>query len=442
MRQQSMICSIVVLLAVGSPVGGGVVLAQGGANASPTVTSVLASQRTDGSGIVDVTYTLTDADNDACEITVVFSDNGGTTWAITPSPGALSGDVGSSVTPGSKHLVWASRMDVPGTYHTNYGVQITADDGVIEHTVTVDSTTGGSTDHDGSHPVVDGDTITITPTADSGYHFTGWSGDASGSENPLIITVTSHLDITANFAVDTPAMVDTQFLVHAQMQTNPQGTTTFYTGFAITLWDDDLYAYNQGVRSAIITGPGLPATGQILEHYYPEPDLRLYPKGQWGHPSGGWGLWLDDTTILTIPDNAVYTIGIYQEVASEVSLSDTPIESYTHTIGKRPVLNSDLNASHFPVLITPSSHDESVLNIPGLMEVRWTNPPHIEVDYMNLGLHQPDGTGYMVSTDVELGDTSATLDTTGLPLDVRANQLYMTGLDDYERNFGIGWELN
>ena len=153
-------------------------------------------------------------------------------------------------------------------------------------------------------------------------------------------------------------------------------------------------------------------------------------------------MWLDDTTILTIPDNAVYTIGIYQEVASEVSLSDTPIESYTHTIGKRPVLNSDLNASHFPVLITPSSHDESVLNIPGLMEVRWTNPPHIEVDYMNLGLHQPDGTGYMVSTDVELGDTSATLDTTGLPPDVRANQLYMTGLDSYDRNFGIGWELD
>jgi len=416
--------------------------APGAANSSPTVTNVLASQRTDGSGIVDVYYTLTDADNDACEITVMFSDNGGSTWAITPSLGALSGDVGSSVTPGSKHLVWASKRDVPGTYYANYGVQITADDGIIERTVTVDSTTGGSTDQDGSHSVDDGDTITITPTANSGYHFTGWSGDASGSENPLIMTVTSHLDITANFAVNTPPMVDTEFNVHAQMQIDWQGTTAFYTGFNMTLWDDSLYAYNQGARSAIITGPGLPAAGQILEHYYPEPDFRLYPKGAWGHPSGGWGLWLDDTTILAIPDNAVYTIGIYQELASEVSLSDTPLQSYTNTIAKRPVLNSELDASLFPVLITPSSHDESVLDIPGLMEVSWTNPSNMEVDYMNLGLHKPDGTGYMVSTDVEPGDTSATLDASSLPSDVRANQLYMSGTDSYERQFGFGWELN
>ena len=111
--------------------------------AAPTVTNVSAVQRTDGSGLVDVYYTLADPDGDACEISVVFSNNGGSTWSIIPSAGALSGDVGELITPGNKHLVWASKTDVPGTYVTNYGVQITADDGVqvLPHTINMEFVT-------------------------------------------------------------------------------------------------------------------------------------------------------------------------------------------------------------------------------------------------------------------------------------------------------------
>jgi len=236
--------------------------------------------------------------------------------------------------------------------------------------------------------------------------------------------------------------VEIWFAPHAQMQTDIGSSIAFYTGFGITLWDFSLYAYNQGARSAIITGPGLPVAGQVLEHYYPEPNFRLYPKGAWGHPSGGWGLWLDDTAISAIPDNAVYSIGIYQETADTVSLSDTPLKTYTKTIAKRSVLNSELNTSLFPTLITPSSHDESVLNIPGIVDVSWSNPSNMSVGFINLGLHSPDwSTSYQIMINVTPGDTSATLDTTSLPSDVRANHLYMSGTDIYERSFGFGWDL-
>jgi uncharacterized repeat protein (TIGR02543 family) len=43
----------------------------------------------------------------------------------------------------------------------------------------------------------------VTPVAGSGYNFIGWSGDATGDANPLTITATSNMVITANFAPDT-----------------------------------------------------------------------------------------------------------------------------------------------------------------------------------------------------------------------------------------------
>jgi uncharacterized protein (TIGR03437 family) len=44
-----------------------------------------------------------------------------------------------------------------------------------------------------------GSTIQLTATANPGYRFTGWSGDASGTANPLTVTVDKPLNVTANF---------------------------------------------------------------------------------------------------------------------------------------------------------------------------------------------------------------------------------------------------
>jgi hypothetical protein len=79
---------------------------------------------------------------------------------------------------------------------------ITANFAINQYTVTVGSTAGGSTDQEGSHTIDHGDTLTITASPDVGYHFTGWSGSASGAANPLTVTVTSNMGITANFAIN------------------------------------------------------------------------------------------------------------------------------------------------------------------------------------------------------------------------------------------------
>lgn len=98
------------------------------ANTAPTVSSVTASQRTDGSGVVDISYTLTDADNDKCTVSVVVSEDGGNSWTITPSSSALSGDR-TNVSPGRRKISWASKVDLPGVFGSNYRVKVTVDDG-------------------------------------------------------------------------------------------------------------------------------------------------------------------------------------------------------------------------------------------------------------------------------------------------------------------------
>jgi len=48
-----------------------------------------------------------------------------------------------------------------------------------------------------------GSTVQLTPTPNVGYSFTGWSGDASGIESPLTVTMNSDKTITANFTMNT-----------------------------------------------------------------------------------------------------------------------------------------------------------------------------------------------------------------------------------------------
>ncbi len=97
-------------------------------NLPPVVSNVTASQRTDGSKLVDIYYDLADVDGDLCTVSLDVSDDGGTTWDVNAV--SFSGDIGSSISPGtSRYIVWDCGVDLPGVYGTNYRVKVTADDG-------------------------------------------------------------------------------------------------------------------------------------------------------------------------------------------------------------------------------------------------------------------------------------------------------------------------
>lgn len=60
---------------------------------------------------------------------------------------------------------------------------------------------GGSVTGAGTYD--SGTTATLTASPDSGYSFDGWGGDASGSTNPLSLTVNQDLTLTASFSATT-----------------------------------------------------------------------------------------------------------------------------------------------------------------------------------------------------------------------------------------------
>ena len=97
------------------------------ANNAPQISNVSASQRGDGSRLVDIYYNLADADGDACTVWVSVSSDGGTSWRVPTR--TFSGHVGQGVAPGAgKHIIWDAGADVPGAAGT-FRARVWADDG-------------------------------------------------------------------------------------------------------------------------------------------------------------------------------------------------------------------------------------------------------------------------------------------------------------------------
>jgi uncharacterized repeat protein (TIGR02543 family) len=72
-------------------------------------------------------------------------------------------------------------------------------------TVSVSPSGSGSVTKSPDKPTyVYGDQVTLTATANTGYTFGGWSGDASGTASPTTTTINANKTVTANFNPGTP----------------------------------------------------------------------------------------------------------------------------------------------------------------------------------------------------------------------------------------------
>lgn len=120
----------------------------------PVVSNVTATQRADGSGIVDIWYNLYDADGDICLVLVKLSLDNGQSYVYTPSFGNLSGDVGYNVASGNqKHIVWSSNNEGIRLSGSQYRFRVTADDGTSPSVPTNFVYVPGGTYHNGTGSV-------------------------------------------------------------------------------------------------------------------------------------------------------------------------------------------------------------------------------------------------------------------------------------------------
>jgi hypothetical protein len=101
--------------------------------APPEVQNLQFAQRTDGSRLVDITYDVSDADEDVVAIAVKASVDNGLTWQIPLL--SLTGDWGQGVVPGpGKHVIWDIGSDL-GTFDlSELTVQVVASDSGVEQT--------------------------------------------------------------------------------------------------------------------------------------------------------------------------------------------------------------------------------------------------------------------------------------------------------------------
>jgi formylglycine-generating enzyme required for sulfatase activity len=120
----------------------------------PSVANVFASQRTDGSGVVEITYDLTDLDSSSLEISLKASDDEGVTWNLAISQ--VGGDVGQGINPGSGKLVyWDFSNEHPEQYGEAYVVRVTAEDQPLGSFVSIPTGTfvmGAPIDEVGDYP--------------------------------------------------------------------------------------------------------------------------------------------------------------------------------------------------------------------------------------------------------------------------------------------------
>jgi uncharacterized repeat protein (TIGR02543 family) len=90
-----------------------------------------------------------------------------------------------------------------GNVHST-SITITASPAPTQYTLIVNATNGTVTKNPNQSTYSSGTNVQLTATPATGYTFTSWSGDASGTTNPLIVTMNGNKNITANFALIQP----------------------------------------------------------------------------------------------------------------------------------------------------------------------------------------------------------------------------------------------
>ena len=268
------------------------------------------------------------------------------------------------------------------TYYSNTNVCIKAFTGTgggstsYSLTTGVGSGSGTVTRNPDLTSYTSGAQVTVTATPTTGYVFTGWSGSATGSTNPLTVTMDANKTITANFQASGPAATtyeqNNALLVYAgtwssvtglsysgksYKTTNTAGSrvTAAFTGTSVSYiarigssfgiakvtLDNDVYyvdlynsttKYKQTVwsRSGLIDGPHT---------------LVIERNGTRNSSSSGYTINLD----------ALAIVGTLTAVGSSGYTLTTGVGSGSGTVTRNPDLTSYTSGAQVTVTATPTT---------------------------------------------------------------------------------------
>jgi len=153
---------------------------------------------------------------------------------------------------------------------------------IIEYSLNVISTNGTVSKNPSALTYSSGTDVVLTPTAATGYSFSSWSGDATGTKNPLTVNMNSSKNITANFTLNSSNFSLNTSALNGTVVRNPDqltyanGTSVELTavadnGFIFNSWNGDALGTNSLVTivmdanknvtanfdAAVVQGPGI-----------------------------------------------------------------------------------------------------------------------------------------------------------------------------------------
>ena len=181
-----------------------------------------------------------------------------TNGTVAKSPDAATYAHGTSVeltaTPATGYTFTGWTGDASGTTNpisvTMSGAKsVTATFAIKTYALTVSATNGSVAKSPDQESYDSNAVVQLTATPATGYTFTGWTGDASGTTNPISITMSGAKSVTATFAIKTYAL--TVSATNGSVAKSPdltsydsnavvQLTATPATGYTFTGWTGDV----------------------------------------------------------------------------------------------------------------------------------------------------------------------------------------------------------
>lgn len=105
----------------------------------------------------------------------------------------------------------------------------------------------------------EGDVVTLTAVPEAGWTFAGWSGDATGSDNPTTITISGRHRVTATFEAEETFALTVNVVGEGTVTSDPN-LTSYPPGSTVTLTANPGAGWTFGGWSGDLTGSENPAT--------------------------------------------------------------------------------------------------------------------------------------------------------------------------------------